>query len=121
MLWGISKARRADGIRAGGFIGSELILEQIATKNVSRKRVGLIGKTKAPVREGAVLFDANNNQIGVVTSGTFGPSKGMPVAMGYIYTSFTDIGTEVFAEVRGKMLAMTVEKMPFVAQSYYRG
>ena len=121
LIWGISKARRADGIRAGGFIGSELILEQIATKNISRKRVGLIGKTKAPVREGAVLFDDNNNQIGVVTSGTFGPSKGMPVAMGYIYTTFTDIGTEVFAEVRGKMLAMTVEKMPFVAQSYYRG
>ncbi|MEL0658728.1 glycine cleavage system aminomethyltransferase GcvT [Psychromonas arctica] len=121
LLWGISKVRREDGLRAGGFIGSELILEQIKTKNISRKRVGLIGKTKAPVREGAVLFDANDNQIGVVTSGTFGPSKGMPVAMGYIYTGFTAIGTEIFAEVRGKKLAMTVEKMPFVAQSYYRG
>jgi len=121
LLWGISKARRADGVRAGGFIGSELILEQIATKTVSRKRIGLIGHTKAPVREGAKLFDADNNEIGIVTSGTFGPSKGMPVAMGYIATAFAAVGTEVFAEVRGKMLAMTVEKMPFVAQSYFRG
>ncbi|MEK6214440.1 MAG: aminomethyltransferase, partial [Vibrio fluvialis] len=30
-------------------------------------------------------------------------------------------GTEVFAEVRGKMLPMLVEKMPFVPQRYYRG
>ena len=121
LLWGISKARRADGIRAGGFIGSDLILEQIATKNVSRKRIGLVGQTKAPVREGAKLFDADDNEIGIVTSGTFGPSKGIPVAMGYIATAFTAVGTEVFAEVRGKKLAMTVEKMPFVAQSYFRG
>jgi aminomethyltransferase len=121
LLWGISKARRADGIRAGGFIGSELILKQIATKNVSRKRIGLVGQTKAPVREGAKLFDAADNEIGIVTSGTYGPSKEMPVAMAYIATAFTDIGTEVFAEVRGKKLAMTVEKMPFVAQRYFRG
>lgn len=121
LLWGISKARRADGIRAGGFIGSDLILDQIATKEVARKRIGLIGKTKAPVREGAKLFDADDNEIGIVTSGTFGPSKGIPVAMGYVKTDFTAIGTEIFAEVRGKKLAMTVEKMPFVAQSYFRG
>ena len=121
LLWGISKARRADGIRAGGFIGSDIILDQIATKNVSRKRIGLIGISKAPVREGVQLFDANNNKIGVVTSGTFGPSKGMPVAMGYVAIEYATIGTEVFAEVRGKKLAMKVEKMPFIAQSYYRG
>jgi len=121
LLWGISKARRADGIRAGGFIGSDLILEQIATKNVQRKRVGLVGKSKAPVREGTALFDAEDNHIGIVTSGTFGPSKGMPVAMGYVPTAYTAIGSEIFAEVRGKKLAMTVEKMPFVAQRYYRG
>ena len=121
LLWGISKARRADGIRAGGFIGSDLILDQIATKNVTRNRIGLLGQTKAPVREGSKLFNADDIEIGIVTSGTFGPSKGMPVAMGYVQTAFTEIGTEIFAEVRGKKLAMTVEKMPFVAQSYYRG
>ena len=121
LLWGISKARRADGERAGGFPGADLILDQIKTKNVARKRVGLLGQSKAPVREGSKLFDANDNEIGLVTSGTFGPSKGMPVAMAYVQTSFAVIGTEIFAEVRGKKLAMKVEKMPFVAQSYFRG
>ena len=121
LLWGISKARRADGVRAGGFIGSELILQQIATKDVQRKRIGLVGKSKAPVREGSKLFNADDVEIGIVTSGTFGPSKGMPVAMAYVQTDYAVIGSEIFAEVRGKKLSMTVEKMPFVAQSYYRG
>lgn len=48
-------------------------------------------------------------------------TAGKPVSMGYVKTEFAAIGTEVFAEVRGKKLAMTVEKMPFVPQRYYRG
>ncbi|MDD1780383.1 glycine cleavage system aminomethyltransferase GcvT [Enterovibrio sp. ZSDZ35] len=121
LLWAISKPRRADGERAGGFPGADIILDQIATKDVSRKRIGLIGSSKAPVREGAKLFDADDNEVGIVTSGTFGPTKGQPVAMGYVKTELAVIGTEVFAEVRGKKLPMTVEKMPFVPQRYYRG
>ncbi|MGV2990469.1 glycine cleavage system aminomethyltransferase GcvT [Vibrio sp. E150_011] len=121
LLWGIQKVRRLDGERAGGFPGADIILEQITTKAVDRKRVGLVGQTKAPVREGAVLFDADDNEIGVVTSGTAGPTAGKPVSMGYVKTEFSPLGTEVFAEVRGKKLAMTIEKMPFVPQRYYRG
>ncbi|MDE1236819.1 glycine cleavage system aminomethyltransferase GcvT [Vibrio aestuarianus] len=121
LLWGISKVRRADGERAGGFPGADIILKQIETKDVSRKRVGLVGLTKAPVREGTELFDADNNKIGIVTSGTAGPTAGKPVSMAYLRADLAAIGTQVFAQVRGKMLPMAVEKMPFVPQRYYRG
>ncbi|WP_417883226.1 glycine cleavage system aminomethyltransferase GcvT [Vibrio rumoiensis] len=121
LLWGISKPRRADGERAGGFPGADIILKQIETKDVARKRVGLVGQTKAPVREGCKLFDAQDNEIGIVTSGTAGPTAGKPVSMAYVATEFAAIGTEIFADVRGKKLPMVVEKMPFVPQRYYRG
>ncbi|PSV16152.1 glycine cleavage system aminomethyltransferase GcvT [Photobacterium kishitanii] len=121
LLWGISKVRRSGGERAGGFIGADVILTQMATKAVSRKRVGLIGQTKAPVREGSLLFDADDNQVGVVTSGSFGPSIGIPVAMAYVALTSSNVDTVLFAEVRGKRLPMTVTQMPFVAQHYYRG
>ncbi|MGR5120092.1 glycine cleavage system aminomethyltransferase GcvT [Vibrio astriarenae] len=121
LLWAIQPVRRKGGEREGGFPGADIVLDQIVTKDVVRKRVGLVGQTKAPVREGAELFDAEGNKIGIVTSGTAGPNAGKPVSMGYIETSFAVIGTEVFAEVRGKKLPMTVEKMPFVPQRYYRG
>ncbi|OEE75899.1 glycine cleavage system protein T [Vibrio ordalii FF-167] len=121
LLWAISKVRRAEGERAGGFPGADIILGQIESKDVARKRVGLVGLTKAPVREGTELFDADGQHIGIVTSGTAGPTAGKPVSMAYIRADLSAIGTEIFADVRGKMLPMVVEKMPFVAQRYYRG
>ena len=71
---------------------ASLILEQIKTKNVNRKRIGLIGQSKAPVREGTKLFDAQDNEIGIVTSGTYGPSIAKPVAMGYVKDSVCSTG-----------------------------
>ena len=121
LIWAISKCRRAEGERAGGFPGADIILEQIEKKNWSRKRVGLLGEGRAPVREGTELFDADNNRIGIVTSGTYGPTIEAPVAMGYVDTAFSTLDTQVFAEVRGKKLPMTVARMPFIEQRYYRG
>ncbi|MDA9556964.1 glycine cleavage system aminomethyltransferase GcvT [Vibrio sp.] len=121
LLWGISKARRADGIRAGGFPGAEIILSQIATKDIAKKRIGLIAKAKTPIREGVELFDGEGEKIGTVTSGTIGPTIGKPVAMAYIRSDLAILGTEVYAKVRGKNIPMEVSKMPFVPQRYYRG
>ncbi|EGU36107.1 glycine cleavage system protein T2 [Vibrio sp. N418] len=121
LLWGIQKVRRSGEARAGGFPGADIVLTQIETKQVARKRVGLVGETKAPVREGCELFDADGQRIGNVTSGTAGPTAGKPVSMGYVSADLATVGTQVFAEVRGKMLPMTIEKMPFVPQRYFRG
>ncbi|WP_394171365.1 glycine cleavage system aminomethyltransferase GcvT [Saccharospirillum alexandrii] len=121
LIWAISKPRRADGERPGGFLGAEVILAQIANKDWQRKRVGLVGAGRAPVREGTELFSAEGDRIGVVTSGTFGPSAEASIAMGYVETPFSALETEVFAEVRGKRLPMSVSRMPFIEQRYYRG
>lgn len=121
LIWAISKPRRADGERPGGFLGAEVILAQLANKDWKRKRVGLVGAGRAPVREGTELFNAEGDRIGVVTSGTFGPSVEASIAMGYVETAYSALETDVFAEVRGKRLPMTVSRMPFVEQRYYRG
>lgn len=121
LLWGIQPVRRHHGMRAGGFPGADVILSQLESKQVDRKRVGLVGQSKAPVREGCQLFDTDGNPIGVVTSGTSGPTAGKPVSMGYVSAEFAVVGSEVLAEVRGKLLPMTVATMPFVPQRYHRG
>ncbi|WP_299176769.1 glycine cleavage system aminomethyltransferase GcvT [uncultured Neptuniibacter sp.] len=121
LIWAISKCRRADGERAAGFPGAEKILSQIANKDYTRKRVGLIASGKAPIREGAELVNADGEKIGVVTSGSFGPTVGKPVAMGYVETAYSALETEVFALVRGKQMPMVVSKAPFIEQRYYRG
>jgi aminomethyltransferase len=119
--WSIQKSRRHGGARAGGFPGADKILSQLE-QGAPRRRVGLKPEGRAPVREGAPLFQdaASSQQIGAVTSGGFGPSINAPVAMGYLPASHTAIGGLVFAELRGQRLPLRVAAMPFVPNTYKR-
>ncbi|HXA46139.1 MAG TPA: glycine cleavage system aminomethyltransferase GcvT [Burkholderiaceae bacterium] len=120
LAWALSKARRADGARPGGYLGADVIMKQLA-EGVSKKRVGLIVKDRMPVREGAELLDATGGSIGKVTSGGFGPTVNGPVAMGYVNIDHAKIGTALNAIVRGKPVAVEVAKTPFTPQRYFRG
>ncbi|MFZ2990491.1 glycine cleavage system aminomethyltransferase GcvT [Ideonella sp.] len=120
LTWAIQKVRRAGGARAGGYPGAAVIDAQLAS-GAARKRVGLIGLERAPVREGTRLVSADGTELGTVTSGTLGPTVNTPVAMAYLPTALAVAGTEVFAEVRGKRLPMRVVAMPFTPNRYYRG
>lgn len=119
--WAIQKARRAGGDREGGFPGAERILGELANRT-TRRRVGLKPEGKAPVRAHAKLYaDAEGQrEIGEVTSGTFGPSVEGPVAMGYVPSELAIPGQQVFAEVRGKYLPLTVASLPFITPTYKR-
>ncbi|MBN8411174.1 glycine cleavage system aminomethyltransferase GcvT [Halomonas denitrificans] len=121
LIWAIGKPRRRGGERAGGFPGADMVLHQIEVKDHQRKRVGLLAEGRAPVREGAELYSEDNQLLGSVTSGGFGPSVGKPVAMGYVTLDHAELGTTVYAEVRGKRLPMTVTRMPVITPGYYRG
>ncbi|MDF0583694.1 glycine cleavage system aminomethyltransferase GcvT [Bradyrhizobium yuanmingense] len=119
--WSVQKSRRTGGARAGGFPGAAKILAHF-DGGASRRRVGLRAEGRAPVREGALLFAdaAGGERIGQVTSGGFGPSLNAPVAMGYVPTNLSALGTKLFAEVRGQRLPLAVAAMPFVKNTYKR-
>jgi aminomethyltransferase len=119
--WTIPKTRRPGGERAGGFPGAETILGQIADGG-SHRRVGLYPEGRAPVRAGSPLFRNKGDAaaVGAITSGGFGISLDVPVAIGYVPLDAMAPGTQVFTEVRGKRLAMTVAALPFVPARYKR-
>ena len=121
LSWAIQKVRRAGGDRAGGFPGADAVLAAFEN-GVSRKRVGLQPEGRAPMREGVEIFDAaeGGQAVGTVTSGGFGPTTGGPVAMGYVATEHSKIGTALWGEVRGKRMPLTVAKLPFVAANFKR-
>lgn len=114
--WSIGKRR----LEEGGFPGAEKIIRQIETDDIDRLRVGILPSGKAPAREGTEILDTEDNVIGVITSGGFGPTFGGPVAMGYVNKENSEIGTNVFLQVRKKKLEATVAEMPFVKQRYFR-
>ncbi len=120
LTWAIQKVRRAGGARAGGYPGAAVVDRQLA-EGAARKRVGLVSSERMPVREGAKLVNADGQEIGVVTSGTLGPTVGKPVALAYVQTPYAALGTELFAEVRGKRTPMTVSSTPFTPNGYFRG
>ena len=119
--WAVQKVRRTGGTREGGFPGARRILAELR-KGASRRRVGLLPQTRAPMRAGTVLFASEDatDPIGDVTSGAFGPSIEAPVSMGYVTSPYAKTGTEIFGEVRGKRLPVTVADMPFRPSTYKR-
>lgn len=121
LIWAIQKVRRADGDRAGGFPGADRIYGDMA-EGVARKRVGLVPQGRAPMRAGTQIFAAaeGGDPIGDVTSGGFGPTFEGPVAMGYVGAAQAIVGTELYGEVRGKRMPVTVAKMPLVPANFKR-
>lgn len=122
LTWAIQSSRRRSGEREGGFPGTKVILDQMAS-GPSRCRVGLLAEGRAPVRAGARIFltEDADDPVGLVTSGGFGPTVDRPVAMGYVPPSLAVAGAVLLAEVRGKRLPMTVTPLPFVAAKFKRG
>jgi aminomethyltransferase len=120
LLWSISKQRRSDGERAGGFPGAEVIFQRM-TDGAPLRRVGLVVEGKRPVREGMEVMDGEGRKVGSICSAGYGASVGGPIAMAYVERPQGEPGTSLNVNVRGKLLPVTVTKMPFTPQRYYRG
>jgi aminomethyltransferase len=115
LTFAIGKRRRSEG----GFAGALRIMAELDGGR-AQKRVGLLVEGKQPVREGALVLDAEGSEIGRITSGGHSPSLGRPIAMGYVATALAEPGTALTLEQRGKLFQAQVAPMPFVPHRYHR-
>ncbi len=116
LQWTISKRRRTEG----GFIGHDKYMQRRKDKAES-KRCGFMYDGAGPAaREGAKVWK-DGEEIGHVTSGSFGPTVGKNVGMAYVKGSNFKAGSTFEVEVRNRKFPVTVHKMPFVGAGYYRG
>ena len=116
LLWSVPKRRRAEA----NFPGAAIINQQIEN-GPARLRVGIQPQGRAPAREGTVVQNQAGDEIGVITSGGFGPSAEGPIAMGYVTPESSEIGTQVNLIVRGKAMPALITALPFVPQRYAKG
>ena len=116
LKWAISKER----LNNGGFIGSQNIISQI-NDGAKKIRVGIKPEGRLIAREKTKIYDENEQMIGEVTSGTFGPSVNGPIAMGFIDKNFSKKETKIFLEVRGKKYPANICGLPFYKKSYVKG
>lgn len=92
---------------------SRAIFERQKTSGVSRKLVGFVMIDRGIPRHDYTIRDATGVSIGKVTSGTQSPSLAKAIGMGYVASEYTAIDTEIYIEVRGKLLKAKVVKLPF--------
>lgn len=115
LIWSIQKRRREEG----GFPGADRVQREIKD-GPARVRVGLKPEGRAPAREGAVIATPDGREVGIVTSGGFGPTVNGPVAMGYVSKDVAAVGTDLHLIVRGKPIPAKVAAMPFAPHRYKR-
>ena len=95
------------------FINHEELKAQIEL-GANRKLVGLELIDKGIARKDYPIFDANRNEIGIVTSGTMSPSLNKAIAMAYVTKKLSKVGYEVYIEVRKKQIKAVVVDLPFL-------
>jgi len=94
------------------FIDKDIFLKQ-KTEGTSRRLVGFEMIDRGVPRHGYDVVDAEGNKIGIVTSGTMGPSVKKGIGMAYVPTAYMKAGSEIFISIRDKALKAEVVKMPF--------
>jgi aminomethyltransferase len=112
LLFGIAKSRRENF----NFIGGAVVKQHVE-QGITRKRVGIQLEGKIIARENAKIFK-QDQEVGTVTSGSFGPSVGAAVVMGYVNFNCSEVGTSVELEVRGKKYPAKICLLPFYQKSY---
>lgn len=97
------------------FVDKDLFLKQ-KQEGPARKLVGFELLDRGVPRAHYVVTDAQGNPIGEVTSGTQSPTLGKGIGMAYVASKFADVDSELYIDVRGKLLKAKVVKLPFVAK-----
>ena len=95
----------------GDFIGRAAI-EKVRSAGATRKLVGLEMADRSVARHGYPVVK-DGSPIGIVTSGSFGPSVERSIALAYVPTAQAAIGTDIGVEIRSQVKPGRVVKTPF--------
>ena len=101
--------------KEGDFVGKAALAakkEAGAGSTSGRKLVGLKGLGRRAAR-GHYPVLKDGNVVGEVTSGQPSPTLGYPVAMAYVDVAFTEPGTTLDVDLRGKAEPFEVVALPF--------
>jgi aminomethyltransferase len=95
------------------FIDKDYLLKQ-KEAGLTRKLVGFEMIDRGIARQHCIVKDENGIEMGEVTSGTQSPTSGKIIGMAYVATPFSKAGTEIYMDIRGKLMKAVVTKAPFI-------
>lgn len=94
------------------FIDKQYMLN-LKAEGLKRKLVGFEMIDRGIPRLEYEVCDAEGNNIGIVRSGTHGPSIDKNVGTAWVKAEFAKSGTEIYIKIREKLLKAVTVKMPF--------
>ncbi|MBN2188067.1 MAG: glycine cleavage system aminomethyltransferase GcvT [Chitinispirillaceae bacterium] len=100
--------RAIDGSKK--FIGSSAVLDPAAKR---RLLAGIRLDGRRTARNGDAIVDTDGKPIGTVTSGSFSPSLGCAVALGYVLIIKAGVGSRVRIRTDRQELTGSVVELPF--------
>ncbi|MDQ3141499.1 MAG: glycine cleavage system aminomethyltransferase GcvT [Bacteroidota bacterium] len=83
-------------------------------KGVTKKLAAFVVEDRRVPRHGYTIHDDNEEQIGVVTSGTQSPSLNIPIGLAYVPSTFAKPGSEFKVNMGSRMVNAKVVKLPFI-------
>ena len=86
----------------------------IKSAGPKKKLVGFEMIDRGIPRQHYPILNAAGELIGEVTSGTQSPNLSKGIGMGYVETSQSAVGLEIFISIREKSLKAQIVKMPFI-------
>jgi glycine cleavage system T protein (aminomethyltransferase) len=95
----------------GEFVGRTAI-ERVRAEGPKRRLVGLEMADRSIARHGYPVVK-DGQAVGIVTSGSYGPSVDRSIALGYVPAGLAAVGTELGVEIRGEARPARVVKTPF--------
>ncbi len=99
-------------LKKGDFIARDVLLK-VKEEGLKRKLVPMVLTQKAFPRHGYKIFK-NDNEVGIITSGTVSPILEKPIALGYVAMEFAKEGETVDIQIRNKNHNAEIVKLPFI-------
>lgn len=103
----------------GDFVGRAALLKQ-KEEGLKRKLVAFKMLDKPIAREHYAIF-AQGRKIGHVTSGSYGPTAGGNIGLGYVETAFGALGAGLEIEIHGRPVKAEVVLRPFIPLKHRKG
>lgn len=123
-LYGHELSEQIDPFRAGlgyachlvgyNFPGRDALL-RIQKEPTKLVRIGLEMTGKRAAREGSPIM-AGGQKVGAVTSGSYSPTLGKAIAMGYVAHEFSTPGMDLHIDIRGSQEPARVVELPFYSR-----
>ena len=106
---------RAVSVTKGCYLGQEVVARMHSRNQVARKIVGIRLESDALPFAGELIYDAEQNQIGAITSSTNSPLlSGHAICLAFMKAKFAAVGTVVYVPAEGQLRQGTVVQTPFV-------